>query len=154
MQPLVHLNYKIDKEHLLEEASRLKHLAVGYTDSRYPGMKMNNWLFAYCTSPYIDNILKDFGVEGKTRFYWLQPFANIPEHIDNETRCGLNFILTDNASPITYQGVDYFYESALIDTTKPHSVTNNEHERIMFKVSIVNETFEQVLSKIGKYVCD
>jgi hypothetical protein len=152
MGPILHLNYKIDKPRLLNEALSVKHNATGYTDSRYPDLKMNDWLVGYHSSEYVEKIMNDFGVTGKPRFYWLQPHAVIPEHIDNGTLCGLNFILTDHASPITFSGVDYFYEAILVDTTKPHSVKNNDHERIMFKISIFNETFEQVADRIKPYV--
>jgi hypothetical protein len=113
---------------------------------------MNDWLVGFHSSEYVDQIMKDFDVVGKPRFYWLQPHAVIPEHVDNGTLCGLNFILTDQASPITFGEKEYYYESILVDTTLPHSVNNNEHERIMFKISIFNETFEQVAEKIKKYL--
>jgi len=152
MDPVLHLNYKIDKQKLLSEADQVKDKAVGYTDSRYPNLKMDDWLVGFHSSEYVDQIMKDFNVVGKPRFYWLQPHAVIPEHVDNGTLCGLNFILTDYASPITFGNQDYLYESILVDTTKPHSVKNNEHERIMFKISIFNESFEQVAKKIKNYV--
>ena len=152
MEPVLHLSYKIDKSRLLLEAEKIKHQAVGYTDSRYPNLKMNDWLVGFHSSEYVVQIMKDFGVIGKPRFYWLQPYAVIPEHVDNDTLCGLNFILTDQASPITFGEKDYYYKSVLVNTTLPHSVNNNEHERIMFKISIFNETFEQVAEKIKKYL--
>jgi hypothetical protein len=152
MTPVIHLNYKIDKEQLLREAAEIKSSAKGYTDSRYPDLKMNDWLVSHHVSDYVNQIMKDFGITGKPRFYWLKPYAVIPEHVDNGTLCGLNFILTDKASPISFGNQDYFYESILVDTTKPHSVKNNEHERVMFKISIFDETFEQVAEKIKKYI--
>lgn len=152
MGPIIHLNYHVDKQRLLEEAANTKKDAVGYTDSRYPDLKLDDWLINHHESDYTNQIKKDFGIEGKPRFYWLQPYAVIPEHVDNGTLCGLNFILTDHASPITFGNRDYFYEAVLVDTTIPHSVKNNEHERIMLKISIFNETFEQVAEKIKKYI--
>lgn len=152
MEPVIHLNYPLDKELLLKEAQAIRHTAVGYTDSRYPGVTKDDWLVGHHTSEYTQKIMDDFGVKGKPRFYWLEPYAVIPEHVDNGTLCGLNFILTDHASPITYGDKDYYYESILLDTTQPHSVTNNEHERIMFKISIFDETFEQVAEKIQRYI--
>lgn len=152
MSPIIHLNYKVDKQRLLKEAANLKKDAVGYTDSRYPDLKLDDWLINHHSSDYVDQIKKDFGIEGKPRFYWLRPHAVIPEHVDNGTLCGLNFILTDHASPITFGDKDYYYESILVNTTVPHSVKNNEHERIMLKISIFNETFEQVAEKIKKYI--
>jgi len=152
MGPIIHLNYKINKEKLLKEAAQAKSNATGYTDSRYPDLKMEDWLIGHHHSQYVNEIMDDFGIVGKPRFYWLQPYAVIPEHVDNGTLCGLNFILTDKASPITFGDKDYYYESILVDTTKPHSVKNNQHERIMFKISIFNETFEQVAEKIKRFI--
>lgn len=152
MDPVLHLNYKIDKQQLLDEARSIKHKAVGYTDSRYPDLNMNDWLVSHHTSEYVNKIMLDFKVIGKPRFYWLQPHAVIPEHVDNGTLCGLNFILTDKASPISFGDKHYFYESILVNTTLPHRVINNEHERIMFKISVFNETFEQVANRIKHYL--
>jgi hypothetical protein len=152
MSPVLHLNYKIDKQLLLKEAQTVKNLATGYTDSRYPDLKMDDWLVGHHSSEYVEQIMRDFGIKGKPRFYWLQPYAVIPEHVDNGTLCGLNFILTDQASPITFGDRDYFYEAILVNTSLPHSVINNEHERIMFKISIFDETFEQVAEKIKHYL--
>lgn len=152
MRPILHLNYKIDKQRLLDEAAITKHTAVGYTDSRYPDLKMHDWLVGHHTSNYVKKIMLDFEVVGKPRFYWLKPYAVIPEHVDNGTLCGLNFILTDQASPISFGDHRYFYESILVNTTLPHSVVNNEHERIMFKISIFDETFEQVADRIKHYL--
>jgi len=152
MPPVIHLNYKIDKKKLLKEAEEIRPSAMGYTDSRYPELKMDDWLVGHHNSAYVDQIMKDFDITGKPRFYWLQPHAVIPEHVDNGTQCGWNFILTEGASPIMFGDTEYYYESILVDTTKPHSVKNNEHERIMFKISIFDETFEQVAEKIKKYI--
>ena len=152
MEPVLHLTYNIDKQRLLGEAQAIKDQAVGYTDSRYPDLKMDDWLVGHHSSEYVEQIMKDFEIKGKPRFYWLQPHAVIPEHVDNGTLCGLNFILTDQASPITFGDKDYFYEAILVNTSLPHSVTNNEHERIMFKISIFDETFEQVAEKIKQYL--
>jgi hypothetical protein len=152
MEPVIHLNYKINKTQLLLEAGQIKDQAISYTDSRYPDLKMDDWLIGFHTSKYIDQIMKDFDIQGKPRFYWLQPYAVIPEHVDNGTLCGLNFILTENASPITFGNKDYYYESILVDTTIPHSVKNNQYERIMLKISVFNETFNEVAERIKKYL--
>jgi hypothetical protein len=152
MSPVLHLNYKIDKQLLLKEAQAVKNLATSYTDSRYPDLKMDDWLVGHHSSEYVEQVMRDFGIKGKPRFYWLQPYAVIPEHVDNGTLCGLNFILTDQASPITFGDKNYFYEAILVNTSLPHSVINNEYERIMFKISIFDETFDQVAEKIKNYL--
>jgi len=152
MDTLIHLNYTVDKKRLLEEAELFRNQAVSYTDSRYPELKLDNWLIGRGTTEYIENIIQDFKVKGRPRFYYLKPYAAIPEHVDNGTLCSLNFVLTENASPIIFGNKEYFYESVLLDTTVPHRVVNNQHERIMLKISIFEESFEQVANRIQKYI--
>jgi hypothetical protein len=148
MSPLVHLKYNIDTFKLLQEANEAKVLAKPYTDARYPGQEKTDWHIGHYTSDYITKIINDFGVEGKPRFYWLEPYAEIPAHVDNGTTCSLNFILSDDPAPITIEGINYTYKQVLLDTTRMHSVTNGETERIMLKISIFNNTYEEVAGVI------
>jgi len=148
MEPLIHLDYFLDKALLLKEADKAKISAAGYTDSRYPNLRLDNWLIGRYNSQDIQKIINDFDVEGRPRFYWLKPYAVIPTHVDNETKCSINIILTDEAAPVTINNKDYNYNTALLNTTLPHSVKNNQHERIMLKISIFNETFEELAARI------
>ena len=151
MEPIVHLNYDLNKQLLLEQAAVARQQSKPYTDSRYPDLELTEWHIGHYTSDYIKQMMQDFGVEGKPRFYWLEPFAEIPEHIDNDTTCSLNFIITENPAPIIIEGKEYFYKQALLNTTKLHGVKNSSEQRVMLKVSIFNETYES-LSKRIKYV--
>jgi hypothetical protein len=151
MQPVTHLNYQIDKLKLFAESQSVKNEAEVYTDPRYPGYEIPGYLIKHYTSEYTTKIMNDLGVQGKSRFYWLHPFTKIPEHIDNGTLCGINFVLTENASPITFGNIDYHYKSIIVNTTIPHSVTNNEHERVLFKISIFDTTYEQLVEKLQRY---
>jgi hypothetical protein len=148
MEPLIHLNYKVDKKTLLAEALANQNNAVAYTDNRYPDMKLDDWLIGHYNSQSIVKIMNDLEVTGKPRFYYLQPNAIIPEHTDNGTKCSINIILTEHAAPITFGDKDYYYDIILLNTTLPHSVTNNEHERIMLKISIFDESYESVAARI------
>lgn len=148
MDPLIFLDYPLDKEKLLVEAIEAKQNSKPYTDSRYPDLYMEDWLIGHYNSEYITKIMNDFEVEGKPRYYWMKPHAVIPEHVDNGTQCSLNFVLTENASPVTIGGTEYYYDSILLNTTVPHSVTNNEHERIMLKISIFNESYTDLAKRI------
>lgn len=148
MEPLIHLNYPLDKELLLKEAVLAKQSAAAHKDSRYPDMVFDNWLISHHTSEYIQQIMQDFEVTGKPRFFWLEPFAVIPEHTDNGTTCSLNFLLNDDAAAVTINGKDYFYTSVLLNTTAPHSVTNNHTERLLFKISIFGESYQDVAARL------
>lgn len=147
MSPLVLLNYPLDKQQLIEEANYIKSQAVPYTDPRY-NVTIEEWLICKHNSSYIKNIMDDFEVNGKPRFYWLAPHAHLPEHVDNGTTCSINFVLSDQAAPVTVGGIDYVYEQALLNTSILHSVTNGPTERLLFKISISNISYEELYSII------
>lgn len=148
MHPLTLLHYPLDTASLLQSAANARLYAEPYTDSRYPDLKKEDWYIGRYTDVHIDKIMQDFEVEGSPRFYWLEPFATIPQHVDNGTQCSINLIITENPAPITIEGVDYTYHQALLNTTLPHSVSNGETERIMLKISIFDETYESLSERI------
>jgi hypothetical protein len=148
MEPLIHLDIDVDTELLLEEARRVKSMARSYTDNRYPEIVLSDWIILKHTSEYIDQLMKRLEINGSPRFYWLEPFALIPEHKDNGTQCSVNMILTDHAAPIVIGGEDFYYKQALLNTQVSHSVTNNKYERIMLKFSIFDESYEDLAKKI------
>jgi hypothetical protein len=145
---LINLNYPVDREILLESATAARLQAKPYTDSRYPDLRLDNWHIGHYTDIHIEKIIADFEVIGKPRFYWLEPFAKIPEHVDNGTQCSINLILSDTPAPITIQGNDYTYQQCLLNTTIRHSVSNGPVERIMLKISIFDETYEHLANRI------
>lgn len=152
--PLIHLNYPLDINLLIAEAEKAKTSASPYgNDPRYPDQQHDQWLISRYTSEYIDQIMKDFEVQGRPRFYWLMPHASLPEHVDYNTQCSINFILTEDRAPVTFEGKDYSYKQALLNTTRTHSVKNGNTLRLLLKISIFDETFD-VLSKRIKYKND
>jgi hypothetical protein len=145
---LIHLDYPIDEDRIFKSAVEAKKHAQPYTDLRYPDLRLENWRIKRYTDEYIESIIKDFEVEGRPRFYWLEPYAEIPEHTDNETQCSINLIITKTPAPITINGADFVYQQALLNTTVPHSVKNGAAERIMLKISIFDESFESLAKRI------
>lgn len=148
MMPLTHLNYPLDKDRLLVLADSIKDKANPYTDSRYPDAVLDTWLILKHTDDYIEKIMDDFGVVGSPRFYWQEPNSVLPMHVDNNTTCSINFVLTDNPAPVTVEDVDYVYEQAVLDTTRLHGVNTNDEERILLKISIFDESYEDLVKRI------
>ena len=149
IEPLAHLNYKVNKDILLLESDRARKSSKDYTDSRYPEVKIDNWKRSSHTSDYIKKIIDDFGVAGKPGFYYLQPNANIITHTDNGALCAISFLLSENNTALTIDAKDYHYENALLDTTLPHGLKKNGNtERVQFKISIKNENFLSVYNKL------
>jgi hypothetical protein len=148
MQPLLHLKYELKKDLILNESEEAKKLSTFHTDGRYPNKVFTDWKVSIYSGSYIKEIMKDFEIVGTPRFYWLKPNSYINTHTDNTTKCSLNFLLSENNTAIIINNKNYFYKNALLDTTQPHSVINGNSERLLFKISIDNESFEQVANRI------
>lgn len=147
MSPITHLNYPLDKDKLLVVADSVKDIAKPYTDPRYE-KTLDTWLILKYSNDYIEKIMKDFGVVGSPRFYWQEPNSVLPMHVDNNTTCSINFVLTDSPAPVTVEDTDYVYEQAVLDTTKLHGVNTNDEERILLKISIFDESYEDLIKRI------
>lgn len=145
MSPLIHLNYPLDKPKILDKINQLKQSSESYSDPR--GI-IDYWKIARSYDRVFLDIMDDFLVIGKPRIYWLEPNVILPEHVDHNTTCSLNFILSENPAPVTIEGVDYMYSQCLLNTTKSHSVKNNDSERILLKISIFDKTYEQIAELI------
>jgi len=147
MPPVTLLDYPLDRDRLLASASLARISATAYSDFR-TDKPMTNWLIAPYTDHYIEQIQKDLQVQGKPRFYFAAANYIVPRHIDNGTLCAINFILSDTAAPVTYDGENYHYTQAVLDTSRTHSVVNGAVERILFKISLLNESYESLVNRI------
>lgn len=146
---IVQLDYPLDVKEALKLAANVRKEAQPYVDGRYPAMDFNHWQIFRLQNPFTQKIIEDFNVEGKPRFYWLAPNTSIPYHVDHNTTCSINFLLTTPAVPVTFEGDNkYEYTQALLNTSVRHKVVNGNHERILLKISIFNETYEQLAERI------
>jgi len=84
------------------------------------------------------------------KFVFLTP-ANktLNWHIDKGTKCAINWVinkpLTD--AVLEYKDGSYIYKAAIVNTSRKHRVTNLEFERILFKVSCFDMTYEELCTK-------
>lgn len=143
MANLLHTTYPLDKMLTLSIAEDSRALAQPYSDHRVPE-GMTDWLIHHDDSDYIREVIADIGLECKPRFYYMAENFNLPEHIDNGTKCSLNFILSENTAPVTIQGEDHWYTQALLNTSVMHGVNNTGTERVLLKLSVFEMDFEQV----------
>ena len=91
-----------------------------------------------------------FGIKANASIFFLKANAVLPYHVDTDLTCGINFILSDNPAPISFEksGNTYEYKTALLNLSLPHGVWNSSEDRILFKLSIVDEPYEVVYNKI------
>lgn len=156
IQPLFNLDYKFNTFALLTELDRYK-LSIGpYVDKRY-GTIDNFKILRGDSSLRVmwnecEKFLDYYGFsrnDGEPRYYILKGNTTLPVHTDMDTKCSVNHLL-EGTAPIHFPDIgDYEYSTALLDISKPHGVDNtNLPDRLLYKISFFNHTFEEVKSKI------
>lgn len=152
MDGITYIKYTLDKEYLLKLADSLKKESSPYIDPRYDNKPLETWRILKISDTYVDTIMQEFGVKGKARFYWQEANSVLPMHTDNGTTCSINFVLSDNPAPVTIEDKDYYYEQAVLDTTRMHGVTTLSSERILLKISVFDTPYEEFVDRISEYV--
>jgi hypothetical protein len=144
---LVLLDYPLNVDRALIEAEHARINSKAYSDDRFEG-DVAAWQISKYNSPFIQKIMDDFGIQGKPRFYFMEPFFKLPEHVDYKTECSINFVLSENAAPVSFGDKQYDYKQCLLNTSIPHSVQNGPEERILLKISIFDVSFNDLAKRI------
>lgn len=153
MSPIYRFIYPFNTYALLTELEYYQNEFKSYEDIRYDAY--SNWKvlrdspLRVLTEQYY-KFYNDIGLEGKPRYYILDSNSVLPPHIDLNTECSINHLLSGNAAPITYTNHGNFkYTTALINTKEEHSVDNtNYSDRYLFKISFFDYTFKEVKEKL------
>lgn len=112
---------------------------------------INNYPETKRVTEYFQKIIKSN--DTRPRFYKLESNTSVPEHIDHNTKCGVNIILNDSAGPVDFIGVGKFnYKIALLNTTKLHQVPAYPQERILLKLSIMDVDYDTAKKRIKQNV--
>jgi hypothetical protein len=85
----------------------------------------------------------------RPRYYKLEANTCVPEHVDHNTKCGINIILNESAGPVEFVDVGQFeYQVALLNTSRLHRVPAYPQERILLKMSIMDIDFGTVKRRL------
>ena len=80
----------------------------------------------------------------------------LPFHCDRGTQCAINLILNGSQDAIEFRVDDKIYakhyQSALIDTQTEHQVVTVTDDRILYKLSMKEMSFDQAREKIKTHV--
>ena len=89
----------------------------------------------------------------EANFFTQQRDTEVKAHVDVGTPCAINFIIRGDATPIVFEeSGTHFYKNALLDVSKRHSVPLQlETERLVFKLRILDQSFEEAQKKIIKF---
>lgn len=147
MSPIVEFDFDYDKERLLAEANDL----TGYNPFIDPldGKVFDKWLIKRIETGYAQELSQQFsdmfGLQDcRPRFYIQKPGFALGFHKDRGTLCSFNFLLSDNLDVINFRGYNLFYRTALLDTQTEHAVLEVTSDRILFKLSVFDKTFEEI----------
>ena len=154
MMPIINLDYKFNTFALLTELDRYKSSVGSYNDKRYGSVdnfKILRGSFAVMSNE-CNKFLEYYGFskeDGEPRYYILKANTILPIHTDMDTKCSVNHLL-EGTAPIYFPDHGSFeYSTALLNISQPHGVDNtNLPDRLLFKISFFNHTFEEVASKI------
>lgn len=147
---LTEIDYEYDKKMLLREAEDRE----GYEPFVDPktGTVIKEWLIKRDVSGYgrtiCDEFMRILNVPIKPRFYIQEKGFTLPPHVDRGTTCAINFVLSTKRDPITFHTdwgyMRYTYETAIVDVTQRHEVTASSEDRLLFKMSIFDKSFDEV----------
>ena len=142
-------DFDFDKSALLDFWNQNQDNTQPYSDKRFGRFVMNNWrILKDIELEYADAMCKHFDIDAIPKFYVLKANTILFPHTDQDTTCSINFLLSDGAAPVRFGENEYYYKTALLNTTRTHSVDKNPKDRILFKLSIKEECFDIVKQKI------
>jgi|13_taG_2_1085334.scaffolds.fasta_scaffold08039_2 hypothetical protein len=157
---LFEFQYDFDTESLSNELLSHRDEFESYQDDRLND-SLNNWLILRENQnlPVLreecERFCWDFGLfknQVKPRYYVLERDTILPKHIDHNTRCSINHILSDNPSQVTFDNGSYSYQTAVLDTSKLHGVDNTGcDDRLLFKLSFFDISFERLVECLKSY---
>jgi len=157
MIPVTDINYKPNIDQLLLEVDHMHDSFMEYRDDRHGIVK--GWLILResVDTPVLKTEREKFNIKysltgkSRARYYIQNKGVYIPPHIDYNTKCSANFILTGSPDPICFEDGEYAYRNAIINTTKKHWV-NSTNKRILFKISYFDIDYEKMLSNINESI--
>jgi len=85
----------------------------------------------------------------RPRFYVQHKGMTIPMHKDRGTECSFNFIL-EGTSPIRFEDKEETYTKAILNTQVMHGVYDTIDHRILYKISIFDEPYDEVVKRYEK----
>ena len=151
------IDYVYDRLLLLEESMDRDY--ASFIDSK-TGLSWDEWLICRNIGPIGSQIVSHFESILQTkiepRYYIQRKGMRLPFHCDRDTQCAINLILNDSQDAIEFRIEDkiytHHYQTALIDTQTEHQVVAVTDDRILYKLSMKELSFDQAKKKLQSHV--
>lgn len=174
---ILYLNYKYDRDKLTEESKGIDYTAIQINNNTcerkvYNSLKKDEtgwwktqetWRYTKKFSlgqikslPETSRIYHDFknilGVtDDEIRVHFVKQKINtgVKSHVDG-TKSSINFIIYGGITPILFEDErEYFYEAALLNVSKVHSVPiQKETDRLLLKMNLDKMSFRTARERI------
>lgn len=93
---------------------------------------------------------KHFNIEDDilVQYMWMDKNFDLSWHVDDATRCrsSVNVIMSDNPAPVSFREGDFFYKCAALDVMQEHSVSNDNNERVLMRISFRTLTHDKLVN--------
>ena len=147
MSPVYNIEYDFDNELLLSELFNQKQ--NNYSDPKHG--TADNWKIANekleIATAEMEHFCNVYSLPlGKPRYYILKENSVLLPHIDYNTTCSINHVLSDDPAPVSFPGIgDFKYKTAILNTTIKHGVMNlGKKDRYLYKISFFDISYEEV----------
>ena len=102
--------------------------------------------------PYAQELCDKIKIQCRPRYYTLDPGTLLVPHVDYGTACSINVLLYDkDPAAINVEGSEYLYKACVLNVQKEHSVQNGSIKRILFKLTIMDQSYEEVCRLVKRY---
>lgn len=145
-------DYNFDRNLLLKEFQKLTGNLTEFTDNGLPGKISKLKILENFHFDYIDQLNSLFNIKSEAKFYVVKSGEDFDLHVDYLPLCSINILLSGNPAPVYIGGKNYFYKNCVLNVQKPHGVFNNTEDRILFKLSIFDYSFEEVKEKVRNVI--
>ncbi len=113
------------------------------------GFVFNGWFIKKIDSGYAyqvsEQIRKMIGSNDcRPRFYRQNRGFNLRFHKDRDTQCSINFVLSGKEDEVSFEKFSMPYSIALLNTSEYHAVTDLKSDRVLFKISIFDLSYQEV----------
>ena len=145
------IEYDVDTEWLLDKALKCERKQFYHHGNKEE--RIEGYTYAHISYPELDVLADMRGLDLKCKynmkFVYIAPHAIIDWHKDWGTKCAFNWLINGNTECIKYRDRPYQYRSAIINTQEEHKVENKDKERIIFKISIFDKSYEEICNQFS-----
>jgi len=143
-------DFKFDKQKLLEQYQKNLIESKNFNDNGLPISVPKLQLQEGFEFDYAKELMDFFEIDGEAKYYTLKKDCEFDLHVDTLPKCSVNVLVSENPAPVFIGGKNYLYHNCVLNVKKPHGVFKNTEDRILFKISIFNNTYEEVRQKVYK----